>query len=183
MLQSSEESSEPEIQSEDGSEVSEDDTSDAPAHSYGQLQQESDDEDGNFDFDCESDSDEYEGDSEFSEASSISEDMGSDSDSDGSGYRRHISSKPKRGVNVQKGVLTVYDLESREPTRLLRISKPLSMTLYSSPAVIHPTQPLIVWPLCGGDILFADLGGKTYFIRKSRPTTKRSKSPFSTSSA
>lgn len=43
---------------------------------------------------------------------------------------------------------------------------PIATQLSNSPPVLHPTQPLVVWPLTGWKVLFADYEDNTYFIRE-----------------
>lgn len=92
------------------------------------------------------------------------------SDSDGPTFRRITKSR------TPKGTITVFDINQEPPKLLFQCLHALPVMLYDSPPVIHPTQSLVVWPLCGGDILFADFLAKSYFIRKSRPTSRHSKS-------
>ena len=188
-LESSENDSEADARSsksESESESSEDETaSNAPAHSYGQLKEESESDGGDIEFDCGSDDDAYEGDSDYSESDSLTfdsddnDDDDDDDDDDEPWRRSYIRHKPKsKGDNhAPKGLLTIYDVGSENPVQLFKFSHPLPIMLYNSPPVFHPTKPLVVWPLCGGEILFADFEGKTYFIRKARPSTTRSMSP------
>lgn len=55
---------------------------------------------------------------------------------------------------------------ARHKGRIFHFSRSLSVMLFESPPVIHPTLPLVVWPLGAGDVLFADVEEGTYFIRK-----------------
>jgi len=164
--------------SEDESVASEDETSsEPPAHSYGQLKEESDSDGGSVDFDRESD-ESYDGDSEYSESSNASVDIDLDSDEDEEIFRSHISYKPRHERNNQNGLLTAYNLGSSSPVQLFKFAQSLPIMLYKSPPVIYPTKPLIVWPLYGGKILFADFEGKSYLIRKARPSTRKGTSCY-----
>lgn len=89
--------------------------------------------------------------------------------SDGLAFRRRLKS------GTPKGSITVFDSSLCPPKLVFQYSHPLPITLYDSSPVIHPTKPLVVWPLCGGDILFADFMLKSHFIRKSRATSRHSK--------
>lgn len=161
-----------ESESEDDDERLEDEI---PVHSFGQLKEESDSDGGDIDFNCGSEDDAYDGDSDFRNANSVSDDFGIDSDDEDMPSRRFPQPRmPKPAANVQKGLLTIYDLQSGHPLQIFRYSQRLPIMLYDSPPVIHPTNPLVVWPLCGGEVLFADFQGKTYFVRKARPSTPRS---------
>jgi hypothetical protein len=50
------------------------------------------------------------------------------------------------------------------------------VVLYNSPPAFHPSDPLVVWPLGEGSILFADFMLKTYFVRELRASISHSKS-------
>jgi hypothetical protein len=47
--------------------------------------------------------------------------------------------------------------------------------LHESPPVIHPRQSLVVWPLSGSQILFADYEKNSSFVQKIRSGVRRSK--------
>ena len=66
-----------------------------------------------------------------------------------------------------------YDVNST-PTKLFEYSCPLRSMLYDSPPAVHPRESLVVWPLGGGDLLFADVAAKTYFTRQLRPSASHS---------
>lgn len=51
---------------------------------------------------------------------------------------------------------------------------PATGMIYHSPPSLHPHKSLVVWPVGGGEILFADYAEKTYFIRATMPTTSDS---------
>ena len=175
-------SSETDSDSEDGSENPQNDTaSDTVINSYGQLYEESDSDGGDVDFDCGSDNDSYDGDyeSDWSVANDNEEDLHFDSDDEERLVRQMAYSRQdrRRDAKVQHGVLTIYDLAVSPPIQVFTFTHELPIMLYDSPPAIHPTKPLVVWPLCGGDILFADFEGKSYFIRRARTTTRKSRSP------
>lgn len=46
---------------------------------------------------------------------------------------------------------------------LFHFSQQTFSLLYDSPPVVHPTLPLVVWPLDGAEALFADCNTKSYF--------------------
>lgn len=77
---------------------------------------------------------------------------------------------------IPRGTITIFDISQEPPRLVFQYQHELPVMLYDSPPAFHPTKPLVVWPLCGGNILFADFVAKTYFIRKSRPTSHHSKS-------
>jgi len=66
-----------------------------------------------------------------------------------------------------------YD-ENSTPTKIFEYSCPLRFMLYDSPPALHPQESLVVWPLGGGDLLFADVAAKTYFTRQLRPSASHS---------
>ncbi|KDN63409.1 hypothetical protein CSUB01_11577 [Colletotrichum sublineola] len=71
----------------------------------------------------------------------------------------------------------VYSITSGQATRLFHYEHNLPATsmLYHSPPALHPQEPLLVWPLGGGEVLFADFEAKTYFIRAIMPTTSETR--------
>ncbi|EKM58423.1 uncharacterized protein PHACADRAFT_207247 [Phanerochaete carnosa HHB-10118-sp] len=50
--------------------------------------------------------------------------------------------------------------------RLFNFRRKISSTLSNSPPVLHPIEPLLVWPIGGWDVLFADYEDNTYFVRE-----------------
>ena len=154
--ESSSDSSEADVDSEEESETT-------AINSYDRMYEESDSDGGDIDFDCGPDSDAYDGDHDDER---LARSMA---------YGRR---NRKRGTKVQQGVLTIYDLAGNPPNQIFTFTHPLPIMLYESPPAIHPTKPLVVWPLSGGDVLFADFKGKSYFIRRARTTTRKSGSPI-----
>lgn len=179
--ESSSDSGEADADSDDETETPQDDAaSDTAVNSYGQLYEESDSDGGDIDFDCGSEGDSYDGDyeSDWSDYNNQDEDFHFDSDDEERLARRMAYSRvdKRRDAKVQQGVLVIYDTSFSPPTQVFQFVQPLPIMLYESPPAIHPTKPLVVWPLCGGDVLFADFEGKSYFIRRARTTTRKSKS-------
>ncbi len=72
--------------------------------------------------------------------------------------------------------LTVYNISSGKAVRLFHYDHDVPAMLYHSPPVLHPHKTLLVWPLGGGEVLFADYEQKTYFARATMPTTRDSES-------
>ncbi|KAF4854576.1 hypothetical protein CGCSCA2_v009577 [Colletotrichum siamense] len=70
--------------------------------------------------------------------------------------------------------VSVYNITSGQVARMFHYEHDTAVTcmLYHSPPVLHPNKTLFVWPLGGGEVLFADFEEKTYFIRATMPTTK-----------
>jgi hypothetical protein len=79
------------------------------------------------------------------------------------------SYKPQR----DKEGLRIYDTLSEPPTQIFHYSQPRAHNLYSSPPVFHPSQPLLVWALGGGEIMFIDFSSKTYFSRRLNRSSRR----------
>ena len=76
-----------------------------------------------------------------------------------------------REPTVLLTALQCDDNSTSTPTKLFEYSCPLRFMLYDSPPAVHPQESLVVWPLGGGDLLFADVFAKTYFTRQLRPST------------
>ncbi|KAI0033878.1 hypothetical protein K488DRAFT_46741, partial [Vararia minispora EC-137] len=73
-------------------------------------------------------------------------------------------------------VLTVFFADSgQSPRRIFQHKHPLAFMLYASPPAVHPNMPFIAWPLGAGEILFADVSAKTYFVRKLRLSAARTR--------
>ena len=70
--------------------------------------------------------------------------------------------------------VTVYNIGSGQAVRLFHHEHDVSAMLYHSPPVLHPHKNLLVWPLGGGEVLFAEYEQKTYFTRATMPTTRDS---------
>ena len=177
----SSDSSEANSDSDNESEAPQDDAaSDTAINSYSRLYEESDSDGGEVDLDCGSDNDSYDGDYESDWSDDNKEDLHFDSDDEERLTRRMAYSRQyrKHDAKIQQGVLQIYDLAVSPPTQIFTFTHPLPLMLYESPPAIHPTKSLVVWPLCGGDIMFADFEGKSYFIRRARTTTHKSKCPF-----
>jgi hypothetical protein len=86
-----------------------------------------------------------------------------------------LSRATKNNKDSIKASIAVYDVGSGKPNRIFYYNQEIPVMLYHSPPVFHPFKPLLVWPVGGGDILFADYSEKTYFKRKSMPTSRQSK--------
>lgn len=181
ILESSEDESSEAKESETDSEnesksSSKDDASDGPVATQGGLLDDSDYDPGEQNLDWLDDIDSYDGDYE----SDLN--AGYEANDDGDGWssegeailRSYGRSRAKRhGPKGQQGVLMVYDLNNGHPVQLFKFSHLLTTVLDNSPPAIHPTKPLVVWPLSGGDILFADYRANSYFIRKFKPSTRK----------
>ncbi|KAK3389894.1 hypothetical protein B0H63DRAFT_464493 [Podospora didyma] len=71
--------------------------------------------------------------------------------------------------------IAVYSIASGQAVRLFHYDHLIKAMLYHSPPMLHPSKPLVIWPMGGGDILFADYDDNTFFIRKSMPTTRKTR--------
>ncbi|KAL2835297.1 hypothetical protein BDW59DRAFT_177241 [Aspergillus cavernicola] len=107
----------------------------------------------------------------------------SDGDSDGSNtlhlqsrYGRLFRKKTKKGDSAVS--LKVFSISGTELKCIFQLSKPLHLMLYDSAPVLHPFQPLIIWPMSPGNVLFADFEHKTWFRRKLRPTNTFTRQVF-----
>lgn len=103
----------------------------------------------------------------------------SSDDDDSFVYARPIfpdADKPRQGPGgAFHCSIGVFSLKSSPPARLFHYEQNVPVMLYDSPPIIHPTRPLIVWPISCGDILFADYEENRYFLRQSRATSSFSK--------
>ncbi len=70
--------------------------------------------------------------------------------------------------------IKVYNVGAVEAVRLFHYDHDIPAMLYHSPPVLHPFKPLVVWPLGGGEVLFAAYAEKTYFLRAIMPSTRNS---------
>lgn len=77
--------------------------------------------------------------------------------------------------------MAVFDISQGTANRVFHFDQDIPVMLDHSPPALHPTDPLVAWPLCGGDVLFADYAKNTYYVRKYIPSTQFSKPPPSLS--
>ncbi|KAJ6543109.1 hypothetical protein B0H19DRAFT_957631, partial [Mycena capillaripes] len=80
--------------------------------------------------------------------------------------------RPQTGLEAS---ITIFNSSDGVPLKIFHFRRALPFLLYDSPPVIHPSKSLVVWPLSAGDVLFADFLAKTYFVRKLRPSTARTR--------
>jgi hypothetical protein len=76
-----------------------------------------------------------------------------------------------------RATITVWSFEET-PVRVFKKEVPIRCKVYCSPPAFHPTQPLVVWPLGDGDILFVDYKAKRSFTLSLRPSTTLGKSVY-----
>lgn len=155
-------------------------SSDDVVHSYQQLREESGSDGEEFTFDSGSDDDAY-GDLDDDYDSSSDRggafeqaDLSSDDEAPLPRYRDPRSRRKRSKSGAQQGSLVVYNISSGHPIQVFKYIHTLPVMLYGSPPAIHPSKPLVVWPLCSGDILFADYESQTHFIRRAKPSMRRS---------
>jgi hypothetical protein len=91
-------------------------------------------------------------------------------------YGTKFRHKKKAGSGLEASIAVFATTPESGLKCIFRLSRQLSLVLYDSPPVLHPTKPFLVWPMSPGNVLFADFGQKTWFTRKLRPTTSYSKS-------
>jgi hypothetical protein len=103
------------------------------------------------------------------------------SDGDDDGATPALPCRPYGRKNVPTGTrasITVFDMTLPVPTKLFHFTRMLPFVLYGSPPVVHPSEPLVVWPLSRGDLLFANFRARTFFVRKLRLSTAFSECSF-----
>ncbi|CAG8981390.1 hypothetical protein HYALB_00009602 [Hymenoscyphus albidus] len=83
-----------------------------------------------------------------------------------------------RKSSTKRGMITVVDVSQTPPKQIFLHNHQLPVALNGSPPAIHPTQPLVVWPLSGGNVLFADFMNNSYFIRGFKPMIPRARHLF-----
>ena len=181
ILESSEEESseanESDTDSDNESKPSEkDESSDAPVATQGGLLEDSDYDSAEQNLDWLDNVDSYDEASESELDALFASD--SDNNSLASGdltfMRSYGRSRAKQYRSKgQQGLLMVYDLNQGHPVQIFKFSHLLTTVLEESPPAIHPTKPLVVWPLSGGDIVFADYRANSYFIRKFKQSTRK----------
>ena len=173
----SSEANESETDSENDSKSSvKEDSSDAPVATEGGLLGDSDYDSGEQNLDWLDDIDSYDGASESDvNACYPGNDSSNEWASEGEAIMRSYGrSRAKRlSSKGHPGLLMVYDLNHGKPVQLFKFSYLLTTVLDNSPPAVHPTKSLVVWPLSGGDILFADYRANSYFIRKFKPSTRK----------
>lgn len=106
----------------------------------------------------------------------------SESDEGGMGraflaYIRTTRLKKQTEPDLQASI-QVFSTSASGMKRLIRLRQPLHLPLYDSPPAIHPSLPLVVWPLGPSTVLFLDYERKHFFTRKLRPTTSMTRQVF-----
>ncbi|KAJ9627685.1 hypothetical protein H2203_002897 [Taxawa tesnikishii (nom. ined.)] len=121
--------------------------------------------------------DDYDGDGgvrfDFNDIRYPAHDYSSDEESHVGRFRATLPQGRKHSrTSPSQCSIAVYDSSSGSAVPLFRHSSRLTTELYESAPAFHPSRPLLVWPLCGGDILFADFQQKTYFVRNILPSAR-----------
>ncbi|KAL1645188.1 hypothetical protein SLS58_003893 [Diplodia intermedia] len=107
-----------------------------------------------------------------------------DSDSDeGDMVRAFLAYESRKRPRKQtqpdlRASIQVFKTSESGLKHLFRLRQPLHLLLYDSPPAIHPSLPLVVWPLGPSTILFLDYEKQQYFTRKLRPTTSMTRQVF-----
>ncbi|KAI9702286.1 MAG: hypothetical protein M1820_006218 [Bogoriella megaspora] len=86
--------------------------------------------------------------------------------------RGHRSAKASS--KQERGQLVIYDIASNTSQPMFRFEYTCHDVLLDSPPIFHPLKDLVVWPLGGREILFADFRSKTYYTRFLRCSSPRS---------
>ncbi|KAI9683793.1 MAG: hypothetical protein M1822_005983 [Bathelium mastoideum] len=111
----------------------------------------------------------------------FTEDSDSDADANADGGavaldallgRGHRSTKAS--AKHERGQLVIYDTSRSNSQPIFRFDYPCHDVLLDSPPIFHPLKDLVVWPLGGREILFADFRQKTYYTRYLRCSSPRS---------
>lgn len=92
-------------------------------------------------------------------------------------YIRTTRLKKQTEPDLQASI-QVFSTSASGMKRLIRLRQLLHLPLYDSPPAIHPSLPLVVWPLGPSTVLFLDYERKHFFTRKLRPTTSMTRQVF-----
>jgi len=77
------------------------------------------------------------------------------------------SSHEAKGEDVHRTALRIFDTASSDSSKpIFHFNYSTPGLLFHSPPVFHPFSSLLVWPLGGGEILFANYISNTYFTRQ-----------------
>lgn len=74
--------------------------------------------------------------------------------------------------------IVAFDQSSGEKTPVFRFHRKSETLMHKSPPVIHPFEPLVIWPLTQGQLLFGNLVDNSSFVHNIRPSSTRSKPPL-----
>lgn len=99
-----------------------------------------------------------------------------DSEDEGGGERLEemmLGRGAGKGDGSKRISIRLYDATRPESVPVFHYNGFVKEDLFDSPPVLHPTKPLLVWPLGDGEILFANYQENTYFTRGLVQSTKR----------
>ncbi|KAJ5174458.1 uncharacterized protein N7482_000335 [Penicillium canariense] len=95
---------------------------------------------------------------------------------------RYVARKPvgvisRRSFTIRQEI-AILRLDQKTPKLLFHLHKKYRDVIYGSPPVIHACHPLVVWPLSGSRLLFADFENNKFFEYKIASYTRRKCEPF-----
>ncbi|KAI9647062.1 hypothetical protein NHQ30_005064 [Ciborinia camelliae] len=77
-----------------------------------------------------------------------------------------ILGKRSAGKNTSRISIRIFDTTTENKSPIFHFSQRVPGAIFHSPPAFHPTEPLLVWPLGDGNILFANYSNNTYFTRE-----------------
>ncbi|PYH94744.1 hypothetical protein BO71DRAFT_224781 [Aspergillus ellipticus CBS 707.79] len=77
-----------------------------------------------------------------------------------------FGNRTTKAEGARRTSIRVYDATRKEQIPIFHFTCFIKGGLFDSPPVFHPSKPLLVWPLGGGEILFADYEKNSYFTRE-----------------
>ncbi|KAL4743717.1 hypothetical protein BDV11DRAFT_165885 [Aspergillus similis] len=84
----------------------------------------------------------------------------SDGDSDGGLHLRsrygQTGSFRRRTKSALEACLRFFCIFAADLTCIFQLSRPIDLLLYDSPPILRPSEPLMIWPMSPGNVLFAD---------------------------
>ncbi|PWY68963.1 hypothetical protein BO94DRAFT_299499 [Aspergillus sclerotioniger CBS 115572] len=115
-----------------------------------------------------SDSDSYaESSVESASTYSFSDDEGVASENEyGVQLENLMTGKTTKTEGTRRTSIRVYDFTRKEQIPVFHFTCFIKDNLFDSPPVFHPSEPLMVWPLGDGEVLFANYQKNTYFTRE-----------------
>ncbi|KAI8630261.1 hypothetical protein F5Y19DRAFT_429484 [Xylariaceae sp. FL1651] len=82
-------------------------------------------------------------------------------------FERLIQTERKADPTGKVSEISIFKINAstQKPSRIFHYSHSAASPIFSSPPVFHPSLDLIVWPLGGESLLFANFTNNRYFIR------------------
>jgi hypothetical protein len=77
-----------------------------------------------------------------------------------------FGSRARKSDGARRATIRIYNTSSEEPQLIFHFSQLVLRPLFDSAPAFHPSEPLVVWPLGSGEILFANIETNTYFTRQ-----------------